>query len=279
MKPVETLKPREFKTISDFIFTHIGISLSEEKIPMVEGRLQKRLKSLSISNYSEYLKLVFTGENQNEEQTFLLNLLTTNKTDFFREYHHFDFIKNVGIKEIIKSKHLKPHIRAWSAACSTGEEPYSIAILLKELQEKNNNFEFDIHASDVSTEVIDISRKGVYDFDRIAEIPFPLKSKYFLKGKDVYYNKVRVVKEIREKVNFFTLNLIDSNYNLPHKFDFVFCRNVLIYFNPSTQRSVLAKIVDNIEKGGYLFLGHTECIKGFSDKMERAAPTVYRKVK
>ncbi len=264
----------DYKKLAAMIYDYCGIRLPEEKKSMVEGRIKKRLREKNYNRVKDYLNYVNTEEGRAEEFDELVNVLTTNKTDFFREEPHFEFLKSTVIPEFAESG--KPVFELWSSACSTGEEPYSLAILLDELR---NSFKMDysITASDISTIVLNKARLGIYTNTDIEGIPEPLRKKYLLKSKTREADIVRIVPEIRKKINFRRINLMDNAFPFDRKFDCIFCRNVLIYFDRKTQERVINKLADYLNPGGYLFLGHSETISGMSINLARAAATVYRK--
>jgi len=262
------------------VYEYSGINLSSEKQVFIERKLNRRLLELNITTYKEYLKKLFDEEFKNKEIVYLINELTTNKTDFFREPAHFEYIKTNIVPELFNGefKHMHKSINIWSAGCSTGEEPYTLAIVFSELLNEYFNLMVNIFASDISTDVLSKAEKGVYKFEQVEDIPIEIKKKYFLRSRDPEKGLVKVDKKIREKVKFFRANLLDGNYGLPHKMDIIFCRNVLIYFDKLTQHKVLQNLLNNLLKGGYLFLGHSETIMGISLPIQKVAPTIYRKL-
>ncbi len=270
----------DLRNLTKVVYDYCGINLSTEKKIFIERKINRRISELGLNSYKEYLKYLFNEEYKDKELLLLVNELTTNKTDFFREPAHFDFIKDVFIKEKFNNDyiHFYKEVNIWSAGCSTGEEPYTLAIVFSELKNEYINLNFNIYASDIATNVLEIAKKGIYKAETISDIPLIIKQKYFLKSKDETKKLIRVSKFIRDKVTFFRANLLDSNYDLPCKQDIIFCRNVLIYFDKITQTKVLTNLVRHLEKGGYLFLGHSETIMGISLPIEKVAPTIYRKI-
>lgn len=270
----------DLKNLTKIVYDYCGINLSTEKKIFIERKINRRINELGLNSYKEYFRFLFNEENFDKELVLLINELTTNKTDFFREPAHFDFIKDVFIKEKYKNdyKHSFKEINIWSAGCSTGEEPYTLAIVFNELKNEYINLNFNIYASDISTNVLEIAKKGIYKAETISNIPLIIKQKYFLKSKDETKKLIRVNKFIREKVIFFRENLLETRYDLPCKQDMIFCRNVLIYFDKITQTKVLTNLVRYLVTGGYLFLGHSETILGISLPIEKIAPTIYRKI-
>ncbi len=271
----------DFRKLSEAIYKYSGIHLPEAKRNLVEGRIRKRIVSLNLDSFQEYVRYLFSENGLENELTPLIDVVTTNKTDFFRENAHFEYLVNnalPALDRMYKEKFKLNEIRVWSAGCSTGEEPYTMVIVLNEYADKNPGFRFSVFASDISTEVLKSASDGVYEYEKIEEIPVELKRKYFLKSKNPQQKLVRVISEYREMVEFARINLIDENYFLPAKMDIVFCRNVLIYFDKKTQEKVIRNLLENMNTGGYLFLGHSESTMGMKLPIERAASTIYRKI-
>lgn len=269
------LKMSEFNRLSFEINKQCGIQLPESKLSLIEGRLRRRIKALKLESYEVYLKYLFSKEGWERELIHLIDAVTTNKTDFFRENAHFEYLVNNVLNEIDEPYDV---FSIWSAGCSTGEEPYTLAIVLNEYFENRKNKLFNIHASDISTDVLRKAKDGVYTLESVEVIPLELKKKYFLKSKNPEKKVARICPEIRRQVNFTRINFMDVEYDIPRNLNAVFCRNVLIYFDRATQEKVLNKICDKIKTGGYLFLGHSETIMGMNLPVERVASTIYVKV-
>lgn len=275
------LSDKQFERIATEIYRLCGINLSVAKKLLVEGRIRKRMKQLSVTSFDAYLDYFFSQEGYEAEYVNLIDAITTNKSDFFRENHHFDFLKETGLPAIIR--YIEANVKSrsmsfWSAGCSSGEEPYTLAIVLKEYFEHRKSIHFSIYASDVSTLILDSAIAGIYESEKIDSIPLTLKKKYFLKSKAADKKLIRVASEIRELVDFRRINFLESDYDIPGNLDAAFCRNVLIYFDRQTQESVLKKIVKKIRVEGYLFLGHSETITGLDLPLRRIAPTIYQKI-
>lgn len=267
----------EFLKLSRYIFENYGIKLPESKRSLLQGRLQKRLKTLQFQSFSQYITYVFSKEGK-DEIINMIDAVSTNKTDFFRENVHFEIMTNTVLPEFFKSNFNKP-LKIWCAASSTGEEPYSIAVTVEEYMKNNRlRFPYTVLGTDISTQVLIAGKKAVYAATRVDRVPVHIKHNYFLKSKDKSNPQVRVVKKIREKVSFQRLNLMDNYYSLPDMYDIIFCRNVLIYFEKATQEKVVSRLCDKLNKGGILFLGHSESIVGFKLPLEQIRSTVYRKI-
>ncbi len=276
-----TLKPfvlsdADFDRLTTFIGREIGIRLSPAKKTMLEGRLHKRLRATGTASFGEYCALLF-GPLGAEEQTHMLDLVTTNTTSFFRESAHFDLLQTdllAGLSARLGGKSL----RCWSAGCSSGEEPYTLAMVLAGYGGPPPMNDFSILATDFCTTVLETAAKGVYPLNRVESIPLPLREKYLLRSKDQTNPLVRVGSTLRNKVQFRQLNFMDSHYDVPADFHLIFCRNVLIYFDKPTQESVIGKLCKHLGPGGYLFLGHSESITGMSLPLRQIRPTVFQKI-
>ena len=268
-----SLESKSFVKLSRFIEENLGIKMPEGKKVMLESRLQKRLKILEYSSFEEYLNFLFSDEGMRNEYPRLIDAVTTNKTDFFREPNHFELLTN---QILTKSPFLnKKIIRLWSAASSTGEEPYTLAIVMEEFRKLHNDMDYRILASDISQEVLDIGIKAIYNNEKIAPVPINLQKKYFLKSKDPKLQQFRVKPELRNKISFNQINLMEP-YSLAEKIDIVFCRNILIYFDRTRQEKVLRRIICQMNPGGVLILGHSETITGMDLNLTNIAATVYR---
>lgn len=273
------LNQAEFNKLSHFVETNCGIKMPAAKKNMVEGRLRKRLKALSFSSYKDYLEYVFNEEKDGTEMTHMIDALTTNKTDFFREEIHFDYLTSKAIPSLQQHNTYSVHnpFRIWSAACSTGEEPYTMAIVLAEHMENNRGPSYQIFATDISTKVLSTAQKAVYEEEKVDVIPLNIKRKYLLRNKDRSKSMVRIVPELRRQVSFHQLNFMDDSYGWPVMMDVIFCRNALIYFEKEIQENVLKKQVRHLKKGGFLFIGHSETLQGMNLPLRSVAPTIYQR--
>jgi chemotaxis protein methyltransferase CheR len=268
------LSTRDFARLRELIYAEAGICLSPEKKTMVEVRLKRRLRTLNMATYAQYCDFVFGHKGMKEELVFLINVITTNKTDFFREPLHFEFLAQKALPELAVNGH---SIVVWSAGCSSGEEPYTLAIVLSEYAAAHPGFHFRILASDISTDMLKRAEMGIYSSECVATIPLALKRKYLLRSRDSQSPRVRIVPELRKLVDFRRLNFMDSDYMLAEKVDAIFCRNVLIYFDRATQESILRKLVHNLTPSGYLFVGHSETLHDMELPVVPVAPALYRK--
>lgn len=272
------LSTGDFKRIRELIETQVGIQTPPSKRVMVETRLRRRLRALGLTSFTDYTNRIFGPQGDNEEIVHLIDALTTNKTDFFREPAHFDYLTREALPTLRDEWEGAAAFRLWSAASSTGEEPYTLAMVLAEFAEEHAGFRWQIVASDVSTDVLVRARRAIYADSLTEPIPPTLKYKYLLRSRDREKALVRVVPSLRQKVTFQHVNLLASRYDIPKPVDVIFCRNVFIYFNRQTQAQILRRFWDYLRPGGYVFLGHSETINGLSVPLVQVAPTIYRKL-
>lgn len=271
------LTDAEFNKLSEFINREYGIKLPPIKKVMLQSRLQKRLRTLNMSTFKEYISYVFSKQGQAEEVVHMIDMVSTNKTDFFRENAHFDFLLDEGLN-MLNADNSRKQFKIWSAGCSSGEEPYTIAIVLSEYKEKHPTIDFEITATDISTRILQSAIDGIYKEDRIENIPLTIKKKYFLKSKDRIQPKVRVMPQLRSKVKFGRLNFMDNSYSINQKFDIIFCRNVLIYFSRSDQEKIINKLCQHLVSGGIFFLGHSESITNLNVPLNQLKPTIFKRI-
>lgn len=267
-----------FNRFSSFIYDQVGIKLPPAKKTMLEARLNKRLKMLGFFTFEEYAEYVFSPDGKDAEMVSLIDVVTTNKTDFFREPVHFEYLSKSAIPELITSRGagIKIPFKIWSAGCSTGEEPFTMSMVLAEFREKQPEFNYSILATDISTVVLGKAHKGIYAEESVDTIPLQMKKKYLLKSRDKTARLVRIVPELRSQISFKRLNFMED-FCLRDSFDVIFCRNVIIYFDKQTQEKLLTKFCSHLVKGGYLFLGHSESISGMTLPLTAVASTVFRK--
>jgi chemotaxis protein methyltransferase CheR len=245
---------------------------------MLEARLQKRLRVLSIGSFTQYCDYLFSQDGQQNELIHMIDVVTTNKTDFFREPEHYSYLVTKVLPEWCTLKGLSHPLSIWSAGCSTGEEPYTLSMVLNEYAEEHPRFNFKILASDISTRVLEKAGKAIYDMDRIGPISDQMKRKYLLRSKDRNSELVRIVPKLREKIRFQRINFMDSDFGLREPFDIIFCRNVIIYFDRPTQERLLNKFYQKLKPGGWVFMGHSETLSGLDVPLTMVHPTVYKKM-
>ncbi len=273
----QQLTDAEFKRIQVFMLENLGIKLSPIKIVMVNSRLIKRLRNTGISNFKDYLDYAFSPEGkQSGEFECMIDELTTHKTEFFRENDHFNFLKSTVLQKYAGDKY--SGFKIWSAGCSTGEEPYTMAIVLNEHQLKNPGFDYTIYATDISNASVMKAFRAIYNKETVRGVDPNIVKKYFLAGKDENESKIRVVRNLREKVHFSILNLVDDYFFQDNSLDVVFCRNTLIYFEDVSKREVVNKLIAKVKPGGYFFVGLSETVSHFSTAIKQVSPSVYVKI-
>ena len=274
------MSDRDFRRFSALIYEQSGINLVQGKKTMLTGRLRKRLRDLSMGSFGEYYDFVSSGKGHAAEMIRMLNEVSTNKTEFFRESKHFDMLKKVVLPDLVESGRWRPgrSLNVWSAGCSTGQEPYTIAMVLTEYAANNRTGEFSILASDISTQVLETAEKGIYPVSTVAPVTPDLRRKYFMRGKKGQEGFCRIVPELRRRVQFRRINLNGGDdFELRKQLDVIFCRNVIIYFDRDTQRKLFKKFYDQLAPGGYLFIGHSETLHGVSDRFKVVGGATYVK--
>ncbi len=274
---IAPLNDADFTKLSNFIYVNYGIKLPISKKIMLQSRLASRLKINGIKSYADYTKYVLSGEASESEIVNMIDLVSTNKTDFYRESAHFDFMKEVVLPDFLVADSRQP-LKIWSSASSSGEEAYTIAMVISEFIENNRKIDFEILGTDISARILEKAKLGIYPIDRVDVIPISQKKKYLLRSKDQENPMVRIVPNLRAKARFQRLNLMDSSYNVPKDFDIIFCRNVLIYFDRETQEKVINKLCMHLKPGGYFFLGHSESISGIDVPLKPLKPTMFVKI-
>jgi chemotaxis protein methyltransferase CheR len=269
-----------FDKLSSFIYETCGIKMPQTKITMLEARLIKRMRALGFVSFGEYCRFLFSPEGKANELVHMIDAVTTNKTDFFREPQHFDYLVNKAIPDLIKSTGvgIRRTLMAWSAACSSGEEPYTLAMVLEEYAKKTPGFNSMVLATDISTKMLEKAKDAIYDEERVLPVPIELRRKYFLRSKDPKNKSVRVIPDLRSKVRFRWLNFMNEDFGLREKMDIIFCRNVLIYFDRPTQEKVVDHLCRHLAVGGYLFTGHSETLSGMNLPLEPVANTITRRI-
>ena len=265
-----------FRKISRFVTEETGIQLPDSKKSMLEARLRKRMRLLNLETFENYADYVFSDEGKRLELISMIDSITTNKTSFFREADHFDVLTRTVLPDLLARKTNARPLGIWSAGCSSGQEPYTLAMVLSEFAEGQRGFDFLILATDLSTEILDEAQKGIYGEDKIASVPIALKQKYFMKSKNPAKKLVRVQPFIRQKVSFGRLNLMDNGFKMEEKIDVIFCRNVMIYFDLPTREKLFNKFIRVLEPGGYIFIGHSESLNGMKLPLKTIANTVYQ---
>jgi len=272
---------RLFPKFRSFIQEELGIKMPDVKKTMLQARLQKRLRKLGLDSFEKYYDYVFSPDGIRTELQNMIDVVTTNKTDFFREPRHFNILVEKTLPELIRIGKLRPGAgaRFWSAGCSTGKEPYTLAMVLSEFAERHQGYSFSILATDISTKVLNEAALGIYNDEAVEPIPMALKKKYLLRSKDRNKGLVWVAPEIRSMVRFRQLNFMDDDFGMEkEKMHIIFCRNVIIYFERRTQEIVLNRLCRHLIKGGYIFMGHSETLNGLNLPLTQVSTTVYRKI-
>lgn len=267
----------DFEQLRRLIFKHTGISLSDHKRALVYSRLARRLRHFGFTTYAEYYRLLDEQDVDGLELVEMINAITTNKTGFYRENHHFTFLKESFFPELRRTvSGAVRTVRIWSAASSTGEEPYTIAMVARDALPENEGWRIDIQATDIDTSVLQRAEAGVYPDQQIEDVPAAMLHKYFLKGKGDNAGFVKAGPQIRSLIHFQRLNLNSQVWPWREPFDIIFCRNVMIYFNKDTQHELIRRMIARLKPGGYLMLGHSEFLHGHVDGVEHLRKNIYR---
>jgi len=274
------LSDKYFNLFSRFIYDQCGIKLPQIKKTMLTVRLAKRLRAVKIRTFKEYYEYINSEDGRKNELANMIDVVTTNKTNFFREAKHFDVLVQKAIPDLFRTR---PDIRyktlnIWSAGCSTGEEPYTIAMVMDEYVNNHKSLSYAILCSDISTRVLQKAAKGVYEDALLEGIPGHYLRKYMMRGKGKSKGKNRVVPELRNRLTFRRVNLNSGNdFGIRTRMDIIFCRNVIIYFDRETQIQLFKKYYRQLHPGGYLFIGHSETLHGINDRFIPVDASVYRK--
>ena len=274
----EAISGSNYTRLCELIYREAGIRLGSDKRTMLEVRIKRRLKALDIESYGGYCDYLFGREGMQAELIHLIDVVTTNKTDFFREPGHFSYLVEKALPELTARGDGGRPLLVWSAGCSTGEEPYTLAIVLSEYALSHPGFRFRILATDISTTVLAKAEMGVYSDDTVNPVLSALRRKYFMRSRDARSDRMRVVPELRRLVEFRRLNFMDDDFGIADKADAIFCRNVIIYFDRPTQARILGKLGDHLVPGGYMFVGHSETLHDMNLPLAPVAPALYRKI-
>ncbi len=265
----------DFKYLRTIVTDNTGIVVVDEKQDMFYSRLARRVRSLGLSSFKEYCDYI-RDDRSGAETVGLVNAITTNLTSFFREKYHFEYLTETVFPELIGTNSSNRRLRIWSAGCSTGEEPYSIAVTVCESGLSTKGWDVRILATDVNSDVLAHAAEGVYSMERVDAVPERRLQRWFLKGKGNQLGRMRIKPEVGKLIDFAELNLI-SRWSLPEPVDIIFCRNVVIYFDQHAKKSLIDRMADSLKEGGYLFLGHSESLFRVSDRFELIGNTIYRK--
>jgi len=275
----DRLTAQEFQRLAKFIHGYSGIKMPQSKLTMVEGRLRKRVRALRLSSLSEYCDYLFEKDGLEAEEIHLIDVVTTNKTEFFREPEHFRILADQLLPEIVAARRVSSRapLKVWSAAASTGAEAFTIAMVLAEFERCHGDLPGVIFATDICTEVLQTAQHAVYSSEMLVPVAPDLRARYLMRSRDRKSDLSRIVPELRARVRFGRLNLMDQPYPLDRDMDVVFCRNILIYFDKPTQLNVLRGLCDHIRPGGHLILGHSETLSGLDLPVRPVRNTVFRR--
>lgn len=268
------MSPRLFAELSAFIQSTAGIRMPPEKRIMLQARLQKRMRTLGYPTYEAYVRYVFSPEGSVRELQSMIDVVTTNKTDFFREPYHFEYLTETGLPMLVER--FGPRLRFWSAPCSKGHEVYTLAMVLAEYAQAHRGFEFEILGSDLSSFAVDVARRAVYPHREIEPVPLALRKKYLLRSKGADDDQVRIAPELRARTRYQHMNFMDDEYSVGERFHVVFCRNMLIYFDPPTQEKVVNQIARHMHPGGLFLSGHAESLGRINTPFIPREPTIYQ---
>lgn len=273
-EPAFEFSDSDFSYLRKLVFSHTGISLSEQKRNLVYGRLSKRMRAHGLSRFCDYCRLL--KDNPDAELEHFTNAITTNLTSFFREKHHFDFITDELIHTLQERYHTQRRLRIWSAGCSTGEEAYSLAITLREAIPDIDRHDIRILATDLDTNVVKTAALGIYPATSIEGLDSQLIRRCFLRGKGEHEDQIMAVPELRRLICFRQLNLM-HDWPMHGLFDAIFCRNVVIYFDTPTKQVLFERFAGIMQPGGHLFIGHAETLRNISSRFQLIGKTIYRR--
>ncbi|OHB55435.1 MAG: hypothetical protein A2Y12_11745 [Planctomycetes bacterium GWF2_42_9] len=272
------LTEADFLKVSQLVYDHCGINLHDGKKELVRARLAKRLRKGNFKTFSDYIDYVLR-DSSGVEFSLLIDSLSTNLTSFYRENQHFDFLKSNLLPELKKKKEAKGSrkIRAWSAGCSSGEEPYTLAITLLDALEYETDWDVKVLASDISTTILDKAKTGIYEAKRVDPVPAALRHKYMKISHQYGEKYYQVGEKLKSTVIFRYVNLM-ADWPIGGPIDFIFCRNVMIYFDKPTQQRLVERFYNILDTGGMLFTGHSESLTGINHKFKYVRPTIYAKL-
>ncbi len=275
------MSEKERSDLSSLIETRFGIKMPPVKKVLLTSRLSKRLNALGFKSYNEYYKYLTNEKGSADELNIFADLVSTHETSFFREPQHFEYLYKTAIPQLLQERGtgVKTHLNVLSSACSTGEEAYTISLTLEEFFRNNNlnSYSYKITGTDISTKVVNAAIRGVYHESRISNLPHEYKQRYFMKGKGQKSELVRIIPEIRATADFHYMNLMDDKYPFSEKFDIIFFRNAMIYFDKENQEKILGRLAGHMNKGGFLFIGHSETVSGYNLPLRSVATTIYRR--
>lgn len=276
------LKEKDFRVISSFVEKRYGIQMPPSKKIMLQTRLQKRAMQIGFSSLSQYVDYLFSAQGEVVEQDFFATIVSTHKTEFFREIDHFINLKQLLLPEFLENGIIGKNdpLLTWSCASSTGEEVYSIAITIYDFFKNLGNLFplFNVIGTDISDNIVSFAKRGIYKNEALSSIPIEYRH-YLMRSKDAKNHEIRVVPEVRCHTDFYQQNLMDVQYKIGRGIHIIFCRNVLIYFDRRTQADILSKLINLLVPGGFLLIGHSETLSGLNLPVEQVQMTIYRKAK
>ena len=276
---IDRLSQRDFDRLARIIHDYSGIKMPPTKKTMVEGRLRRRMRATGAGTLSDYCRYLFDEGGLDDEMVGLIDAVTTNKTDFFREPEHFRYLADEAVPALLGARRFADNtpLKIWSAAASIGAEAYTIAMVMAELKHSYPNLRASILATDICSEALNTGVNAVYPETMIAPVPFEYRQRYLLRSTAGTRDRVRIIPELRRAVSFLRMNLMETPYNVALDMHVIFCRNILIYFDKATQRKVLDQLCHHLRPGGFLFLGHSETLTGFGLPLRPIAATIFRR--
>ena len=272
----ERLSPANFRRLAQFVQAYSGIKMPPTKKTMLEGRVRKRVRACGRRDVNDYCRFLFDEDGFETELIHLIDAVTTNKTEFFREPSHFDFLARTILPKFATEG--RRVVRAWSAAASMGAEAYTLAMVLEDFCAERGGMDYSILGTDLSTQVLGQALRGVYPAAMIQPVPAAMRQRYVLSSRNHARREVRIAPQLRAKAAFGRLNLMDEKYPVSDDMDLIFCRNILIYFDKPTQAAVLRRLCSHLRPGGYLFLGHSESLMGVELPVRAVASTVFERI-
>ena len=275
---MNTIRDSDYQFIRNLVYEQSRISLGNDKKELVQARVNKRLRQLQIGTYSEYCRFLKAPEGKDELDS-LVDVLTTNFTSFFRENRHFEFLRDSVLSKCTASNNgsRSKSFRIWSAACSTGEEPYTIAIVLAEFFSKLDGWDWQLDATDISSRVLAKAQLGVYDAERVTLPDRTCLRRYFQRGVRANEGSYRIKNDLKARIHFQQINLFQPDYPIDFELDAIFCRNVMIYFDQPTQELLVNRLTEYLKPGGHLFVGHSESFIGIKHSLRGLVPSVYQR--
>jgi chemotaxis protein methyltransferase CheR len=272
----ERLSPANFRRLAQFVQAYSGIKMPPTKKTMLEGRVRKRVRACGRRDVNDYCRFLFDEDGFETELIHLIDAVTTNKTEFFREPSHFDFLARTILPKFAAEG--RRVVRTWSAAASMGAEAYTLAMVLEEFCTERRGMDYSILGTDLSTQVLGQALRGVYPTAMVQPVPAAMRQRYVMTSRNPARREVRIAPQLRAKAAFGRLNLMDEKYPVSDDMDLIFCRNILIYFDKPTQAGVLRRLCSHLRPGGYLFLGHSESLMGVELPVRAVASTVFERI-